>query len=381
MENGKCTKNYPKEFLDETVFTDRGGTLFRRRNDNRFAQLPNNYKASNKWIVPYNAFFLLKFKGHINLEMVRSMFDNIKYLYKYIYKGSDVALMRLKMTETDDEVETYECLKYVNATRAFYNIYSFPIQERFPAVMTLPVHEENKQTAVWLPGLDSKRAERPPKSPLIAYFEECQKDGSIASTIRYCEMPLHYTWKGSKNDGYWAIRKRGFGNQIGRIPYRMLNPHNHEYFYMRTLLNVRTGVKGFEDLKVIISSEGTRYVCTNYKETCQKLGLYHDDKEWDKVMEEASIWGFPKALRMLAANILVYNRPVDPSTFISNHQDILTEDYKRSNEMSTASECRDWLFVQLKQILESCSSNLKLVGLPEPENVKKVSKAFAYEYN
>ena len=104
------------------------------------------------------------------MEMVLSMFDNIKYLYKYIYKGSDVTLMRLKMAETDDEVETYECLKYVNATRAFYNIYSFPIQERFSAVLTLPVHEENKQTAVFVPGSEAKRAENPPVSPLIAYF-------------------------------------------------------------------------------------------------------------------------------------------------------------------------------------------------------------------
>ena len=72
--------------------------------------------------------------------------------------------------ETDDEVETYECLKYVNATRAFYNIYSFPIQERFSAVLTLPVHEENKQTAVFVPGSEAKRAENPPVSPLIAYF-------------------------------------------------------------------------------------------------------------------------------------------------------------------------------------------------------------------
>ena len=85
----------------------------------------------------------------------------------------------------------------------------------------------------------------------------------------------------------------------------MLNPHNHEYFYMRTLLNVRTGVKSFEDLKTVPDSEGAMHVCSNYKEACQKLGLYHDDSECDKVMDEASVWGFPKALRMLAANILL----------------------------------------------------------------------------
>ena len=98
-------------------------------------------------------------------------------------------------------------------------------------------------------------------------------------------------------------------------------------------------------------------------------------------MEEASVWGFPNALRMLAANILLYNRPVDPSSFINNHLDILTDDFKRSNESITESECEEWLLCKLKQILESSSSSLKHVGLPEPENVKRMSKAFVHEYN
>ena len=382
MDKGKCTKMFPKENLENTVFTEKGGTLFRRRNDNRFAQLPS-YKASNNWIVAFNPYLLLKFKAHINLEMVRSMFANIKYLYKYIYKGSDVALMRLKMAETDDEIETYECLKYVNATRAFYNIYSFPIQERFPSVLTLPVHEENKQNVVFIPGSEENRIVNPPVSHLLAYFVECQRPDSKASTILYCEMPLFYTWKGSKTDGQWVVRQRGHGGQIGRVPYRMLSPHNHEYFYLRTLLNVKVGVKGFEHLRTVPNpdQDGASIVCINFKEACQKLGLYHDDSEWDKVMEEASIWGFPKSLRMLAANILLYNRPVNPSSFIDNHQNILTEDFMRSNDPCSSIECHEWLLCELKKILEATSSGLKHVGLPEPEKIKRMSKAFFHEYN
>ena len=386
MEMGKCTKHFPKEHLDHTVFTEKGGTLFRRRDDNRYAQLPasvNCYKASNMWLVPYNPFILIKFNGHINMEMVKSMFKNIKYLYKYIYKGSDVILMKLKMAETEDEVDTYECLKYVNATRAFYNIYSFPIQERFPSVMTLPVHEENKQRVCFMQGSEANQVENPPVSPLLSYFEECQKENSKACELRYCEMPYHFTWKGSKTDGRWEQRKRGFGNQIGRVPYRMLSSHNHEYFYMRTLLNVKVGVKGFEDLRSVPDPDepGVMIVCYNFKEACQKMGLYHDDSEWDKVMEEASFWGFPHSLRMLAANILLYNRPVNSMSFIDKHQDILVEDFVRSNEDATEEGKHEWLLVELKKILETASSNLKHVGLPEPEKIKKLSKAFAHEYN
>ena len=53
----------------------------------------------------------------------------------------------------------------------------------------------------------------------------------------------------------------------------------------------------------------------------------------------------------------------------------------RKNQYATESERHEWLLGELKQILEAASSGLKQVGLPEPENVKKMSKALAHEYN
>ena len=122
-------------------------------------------------------------------------------------------------------------------------------------------------------------------------------------------------------------------------------------------------------------------VCSNFKEACQKLGLYHDDSEWDKVMDEASIWGFPYSLRILAANILLYNRPVNPEAFLEKHEAILVEDYRRTHIKASEKDCHEWLLSELKKVLETASSNLKHVGLPEPEGVKKISKAFGHEYD
>ena len=93
-----------------------------------------------------------------------------------------------------------------------------------------------------LPGSEIEKVANPPVSPLMAYFAECTKENSKAASLKYSEMPIHYTWKGAKTDGQWMPRQRGFGQQIGRVPYRMLSPHNHEYFYLRTLLNVSRGV-------------------------------------------------------------------------------------------------------------------------------------------
>jgi len=36
MKKGKCSKFYPKEFTEETTFTDNGFTLYRRRNNNMY---------------------------------------------------------------------------------------------------------------------------------------------------------------------------------------------------------------------------------------------------------------------------------------------------------------------------------------------------------
>ena len=130
-------------------------------------------------------------------------------------------------------------------------------------------------------------------------------------------------------------------------------------------------------IKLQINTERLqRFICSNYREACQKLGLYHDDSEWDKVMEEASVWGFPKSLRMLAANILLYNRPVDPCAFINKHIDILTEDFRRFNQSNSEMDAEEFLLIELKKVLEAASSNLKHVGLPEPEKIKKIIEGF-----
>lgn len=58
----------------------------------------------NRWVVPYNPFFIRHFKAHINVEICSSI-QAIKYIHKYVYKGSDRATVALDISQ--DKVAQY----------------------------------------------------------------------------------------------------------------------------------------------------------------------------------------------------------------------------------------------------------------------------------
>jgi hypothetical protein len=70
----------------ETSFTDHGYTEPRRRGT------PTDPNRDAR-VVPYNRKLLLKFRCHINVEVAASV-EILAYLYKYIYKGPDLAYFR-----------------------------------------------------------------------------------------------------------------------------------------------------------------------------------------------------------------------------------------------------------------------------------------------
>ena len=57
----------------------------------------------NRWIIPYSPYLTAKYCAHINVEICASV-KSVKYIHKYIYKGSDRTTLRL----TDgDKVSQY----------------------------------------------------------------------------------------------------------------------------------------------------------------------------------------------------------------------------------------------------------------------------------
>jgi hypothetical protein len=93
MKNGKCSKHYPKKYNEETTIDGFGFPVYRRRANDRYI-IKNGIRLDNKWIVPYNMALLKKFQAHINVEWCNKT-NLLKYLFKYLAKGHDMARARI----------------------------------------------------------------------------------------------------------------------------------------------------------------------------------------------------------------------------------------------------------------------------------------------
>ena len=138
MVDGACTKNYPRPFLKETQTGEDGYPKYRRRSlaDGGFTVKINEVILDNRWVVPYNPVLSHTFSAHINVEYCNSV-KSIKYICKYVNKGSDQAAFT---AEDLDEVTSYGTGRYISSSEAVWRILCFPIHERFPPVMHLSVH-------------------------------------------------------------------------------------------------------------------------------------------------------------------------------------------------------------------------------------------------
>ncbi|UYV76743.1 hypothetical protein LAZ67_14001932, partial [Cordylochernes scorpioides] len=89
MSDGKCTKDFPKSFLQLTEANNNGYPRYRRRDDGQ-TLVVGTHEVDNRWVVPYNPYLLVRFNAHINVEVCASV-KSVKYLFKYVYKGHDIA--------------------------------------------------------------------------------------------------------------------------------------------------------------------------------------------------------------------------------------------------------------------------------------------------
>jgi hypothetical protein len=247
MKDGKCTKRYPRQLLRDTETGDDGYPLYRRRSPEdggvkaklkmKIGNSIQEIEIDNKWVVPYCPLLSRIFQAHINVEYCNSV-KSIKYICKYVNKGSDQAVFGLEKDGTAvDEIKHYQLGRYISSNEAVWRILDFPIHERYPTVVHLAVHLENGQRVYFTEDNVHEKANEPPRTTLTSFFLLCQKD-DFAKTLLYCDVPKYYTWDASGKIfkrriqgvtvvGYSGIRET---DALGRV--YTVHPNDFDCFFL-----------------------------------------------------------------------------------------------------------------------------------------------------
>src|SRR5581483_4872710 len=176
MVEGKCSKHYPREYVETTTINKFGYPIYRRRNNGRTVT-NKGITVDNRWIVPYNPYLSQKYNCHINVEICSSI-RSIKYLYKYVYKGHDRVIISIR--DSLDEISKHINARYVSASEACWRLFNFGLQERSHKVERLPVYLPNKQPVIYKEDDDiSTILQQPTHTKLSRYFEICANNSDL----------------------------------------------------------------------------------------------------------------------------------------------------------------------------------------------------------
>ncbi|XP_010473823.2 PREDICTED: uncharacterized protein LOC104753242 [Camelina sativa] len=212
MNNGKCTKFFPKPFMEKTVVDDARYPIYKRRQDGRFVH-KRGFDCDNSFVIPYNRDLSIRYRAHINVEWCNQS-RSVKYLFKYITKGPDY--IRATVGEEDEHNEIkkyYSCRNWLFTTKMIADV--------------------------------MKRSAR--GSKLLAWME-CSKKYPKGRSLTYAEFPNMFVWVKSKR--IWQPRsKKRKSFAVGRVTY--VPPSIGQAYYLRVLLNTVPEATSFEFLKTV----------------------------------------------------------------------------------------------------------------------------------
>ncbi|XP_019151940.1 PREDICTED: uncharacterized protein LOC109148659 [Ipomoea nil] len=312
MANGKCSKHFPKRYIDASHFDQDGYPL------------------------------------------------SIKYLFKYVNKGNDRVTAEFYKATIDgacneivDEINMYYDCRYVSACEATWRLFSFEVQYRTPPVERLSFHLPDCQSVVFQDDdtIDNVlNRETVGQSMFNAWFVANQ-NFKEASLLTYIEMPTKFVWK--KDMREWHPRKKG--SSIGRLFY--VPPASGEIYYLRCLLNIVHGPKSYKDIRTV---NGVEYL--TFRDACYAHGLLDDDKEYIDAINEASYWSTAHSLRKLFVVLLTSSSIIRPENVWNQVWEHLSEDaqhYQRRVLKQQEEEKKNFALFQLENLLGQQNKSLK----------------------
>ncbi|XP_019173001.1 PREDICTED: uncharacterized protein LOC109168432 [Ipomoea nil] len=335
MANGKCSKHFPKRYIDASHFDQDGYPL------------------------------------------------SIKYLFKYVNKGNDRVTAEFYKATIDgagneivDEINMYYDCRYVSACEATWRLFSFEVQYRTPPVERLSFHLPDCQSVVFQDDdtIDNVlNRETVWQSMFNAWFVANQKFKE-ASLLTYIEMPTKFVWK--KDIREWHPRKKG--SSIGRIFY--VPPASGEIYYLRCLLNIVRGPTSYKDIRTVNSVE---YL--TFRDACYAHGLLDDDKEYIDAINEASYWSSAHSLRKLFVVLLTSSSIIRPENVWNQVWEHLSEDaqhYQRRVLKQQEEEKKNFALIELENLLGQQNKSLKdypPMPIPSTDNSRLFQNRLVFE--
>ena len=155
MQEGKCTKKFPKPFKEVTNVDPASYPEYRRR-DNKKTYKLRDMNVDNSWVVPYNPFLSLKYNCHLNVEVCSSI-KSVKYLFKYVYKGHDKAHVQMQQSDglnPRDQIKQHLDARYVGPAEACWRIFKYPMHGQSHSVQRLILHLPGQQSIMFEDNVD-----------------------------------------------------------------------------------------------------------------------------------------------------------------------------------------------------------------------------------
>lgn len=339
-KDGKCSKHFPKDCRDETLLNPGGGYPVYARPEIP----PREDGLDNRWVVPYNAWLLKKFRAHINVEVCSSV-KAIRYIYKYIHKGNTGADMEMTIQPEDvnetgnagqhDEISSYLKARWLGSTEACWRLLGFPMSEMFPPVERLDYALPDEQRITFNPReynaavlMDRDKLRNTKLNQWFRRNAEYKAavdagedppfqllSGENPLDVLYSDIPEHYTW--IPKEKTWRPRKKGFA--VGRMYFS--GPKAGPVFYLRTLLLHVAGATSYEDLCTVNGRTfRTSTDLLDYQGACAARGFLEGDAEWHETLDEATVMGSPPMVRSVFVAILMEGRVLDPKGLWESHQ-------------------------------------------------------------
>lgn len=365
MENGKCTKGYPKPFQAFTVMDPHGYPHYYRPDDGRAFEV-RGHMLDNRWIVPYSPFLCGTFNCHINTECAFSL-GTFKYAFKYIQKGSDLATVAI--TDKNNEILRWKNGHFISPPLAAWRLKQFEIHELVPNVVRLQVHLPGQHMVTFNPNENLETVMQraaTEQTTLTAFFAANADQGPLgveARTYTYQEFPQKFVFKNRIKK--WALRQSGFA--LGRMYF--VPPTAGERFYLRTLLTVVKGPQSFEDLRTY---NGICY--ESFHGACLARGLLEDDGEWRQCLTDAALIKTGQQLRRLFATLLLFCAPSEPHTLWTQFREHICDDLRpRITQLlqrtPTEDEIYDFGLYETEKILNESGRLLSdWPSMPRPTN-------------